>query len=78
MNDCVVTDVDYCKLNHCENDGTCEPEENGFTCRCLDGFVGEHCESKSTPGGRVGSGNIGTGDGDGGGVSGRGIHCILT
>ncbi|KAK2174315.1 hypothetical protein NP493_811g00003 [Ridgeia piscesae] len=40
----VCEDVRYCQLNHCQNDGTCEETETGFTCHCLEGFVGKNCQ----------------------------------
>ena len=42
-----VADVRYCMLNQCQNDGTCEETETGFTCHCLEGFVGENCQGET-------------------------------
>ena len=57
-----VVVVYYCQLNSCQNDGTCEEMKNGFTCHCLDGFVGTICESESESGTNWGDGNWGTGE----------------
>jgi len=35
------TDINECISNPCENNGTCEDQVNGFTCRCLPGFTGK-------------------------------------
>jgi len=36
-------DIDDCVGDPCENDGTCDDHQNGFTCRCLPGFTGKLC-----------------------------------
>ncbi|XP_072248265.1 protocadherin Fat 4 isoform X2 [Leuresthes tenuis] len=38
-------DIDECKLNPCENSGTCENTAGSFYCHCLDGFYGSVCSA---------------------------------
>ncbi|KAM3606576.1 uncharacterized protein V6R79_019083 [Siganus canaliculatus] len=35
-----------CDPNPCRNEGVCEENPNGFTCRCPESFGGLHCESQ--------------------------------
>ena len=41
---------DACAVKPCQNGGTCVPVEQivdpeGYICKCLDEFVGEHCQT---------------------------------
>jgi len=38
-------DIDDCASNLCENGGTCIDGINGYTCNCIDGFIGENCQT---------------------------------
>ncbi|XP_053401382.1 uncharacterized protein LOC123549404 isoform X2 [Mercenaria mercenaria] len=40
----VVSDVNECESNPCNNGGTCVDGVNKFTCTCVPGFTGETCE----------------------------------
>ena len=35
--------VDYCVSDPCENDAPCTLLADGYTCDCVDGFVGDNC-----------------------------------
>ena len=34
-----------CDVNPCQNDGTCTPDGEDFTCQCQSGFTGDMCEN---------------------------------
>ena len=36
-------DIDECVGDPCQHDGTCDDQQNGFTCRCLPGYAGKLC-----------------------------------
>lgn len=38
------TEVNLCYSNPCENGGSCERREGGYTCTCANGFMGDNCE----------------------------------
>ncbi|XP_076448638.1 uncharacterized protein LOC143285265 [Babylonia areolata] len=40
----VFPDIDECHPNPCRNGGTCRDVVNSYTCDCLTGFSGAHCE----------------------------------
>ena len=41
-------DEDNCALGPCENGGSCIDDVNSYTCNCITGFIGEHCETGET------------------------------
>ena len=36
--------VDECMSNPCQNGGHCRDRNNGYTCTCQPGYLGDHCE----------------------------------
>lgn len=40
----VLTDIDDCQSNPCQNGGTCIDEINSFVCLCLPSYGGATCE----------------------------------
>ena len=41
---CLVSDIDECSSDPCQNGGTCVDDVNRYFCNCADGFTGEYCE----------------------------------
>ena len=39
------TDIDDCVNNTCQNGGSCVDGINNFTCNCLKGYTGSHCQT---------------------------------
>ena len=44
----VLVDIDECASTPCQNAGTCTDDVNGYSCSCVDGYEGTHCEGRST------------------------------
>lgn len=40
---CLFVDINDCKINPCENGGTCVDEVNAFKCICKEGWEGALC-----------------------------------
>lgn len=36
--------MDECMSNPCQNGGLCRDRNNGYTCTCQPGYLGDHCE----------------------------------
>ena len=36
--------INMCYSNPCQNGATCTPRENGYVCRCPEGFAGPECQ----------------------------------
>ena len=39
-------DIDECDSSPCQNGASCEDTLAGYTCECLGGFKGSHCETE--------------------------------
>lgn len=40
--------IDHCKINLCLNRGVCRSLALNYTCECLHGYFGDHCENLET------------------------------
>ena len=40
-----MTDIDECVSHQCGNGGSCVDGVNNYSCNCLAGFTGSHCET---------------------------------
>ena len=40
-----VADIDECSSNPCLNGATCTDAVNQYTCGCVAGYTGTHCET---------------------------------
>ena len=36
--------MNECSSAPCQNGGSCEDEEDGYTCECADGWTGAECQ----------------------------------
>ena len=43
-NPLILSDVDECTPNPCQNGGTCEDGLGAYSCTCPPGFTGTNCE----------------------------------
>ena len=41
---CVLTAVNFCSKKPCKNNGTCVNGDKGYSCDCLQNFLGKNCE----------------------------------
>jgi hypothetical protein len=41
----VNSDIDECASNPCLNGAACVDDVNGYTCACVAGYTGDHCET---------------------------------
>lgn len=40
----LISDINECETSPCKNGGTCLNQQVGCSCKCKDGYSGEHCE----------------------------------
>ena len=40
----IIAENEECHKKPCQNNGTCLSNGNNYTCECVDGFNGNHCE----------------------------------
>ena len=40
-----LSDINECLSDPCLNGGSCSAIGNEYTCECVDGYTGIHCES---------------------------------
>ena len=45
----ILTDIDECDSNPCQNAGTCQDNVNGYECACVPGYTGSDCETGMPP-----------------------------
>ena len=41
----LLIDIDECSSNPCMNGATCTDAVNSYTCACVAGYTGTHCET---------------------------------
>ena len=41
---CLLTDINDCINHTCSNGGSCVDGVNNYSCNCLEGFTGHHCD----------------------------------
>ena len=41
----IVTDINNCEPNPCQNDGACTDAVNNYTCACVVPYTGTDCET---------------------------------
>ncbi len=40
-----ILETDECDSSPCQNGGSCTDSLNSYTCNCVDGYIGTHCET---------------------------------
>ena len=45
MRNNIISDMDDCLLNNCTNGATCVDGIDMYTCQCVHGYTGDHCEA---------------------------------
>ena len=45
ISDIVLVDINECSSNPCMNGATCTDAVNAYTCGCVAGYTGSHCET---------------------------------
>ena len=43
--DILLIDINECSSNPCMNGATCTDAVNSYTCACVPGYTGTHCET---------------------------------
>ena len=41
----ILSDIDECDSNPCQNDGQCVDGVNSYTCECTSGYSGDNCDT---------------------------------
>lgn len=44
----LIADINECESNPCQNNATCVDQINQYTCNCLPGYTGKHCQTGSS------------------------------
>ena len=39
----ILSDIDECAIQPCQNGGNCTDAENDYTCNCVAGYSGKNC-----------------------------------
>ena len=45
MHPCLLSDIDDCADQPCQNGGNCTDAVNDFTCNCAAGYSGKNCST---------------------------------
>ena len=40
----MILDINECESSPCKNGAECVNQAKGYSCKCKDGYTGEHCE----------------------------------
>ena len=40
----IYPDINECENDPCQNGGTCVNSPGGYSCNCVDGYTGDHCQ----------------------------------